>query len=60
MLKEAGLSDIKLKDLKLMSTREFAVAHLDELEAAYDEYRRMGKSPLGAKLAVSRYWFGSE
>jgi hypothetical protein len=59
-LKEELDIDVKLQDLQIMSTREFADNHLDELEAAYDKLRASGKSPLGAKLAISRYWFGSD
>lgn len=57
--KELG-GEYKLKDLKNMTTRQFAEIYREELDAAYDEAKSMFGKASDAALYIGRIWYGSE
>ena len=57
--KELG-GDFKLKELKSMTTRDFAERYKDEIKAAYREAETMFGSAKAAALYIGRIWYGSE
>lgn len=60
ILKELGLEKgVKLKDLKKMSTQDFAAKYQEQIEDEYWQLRNSGVSASKAKFLISTYWFGS-
>ena len=59
-LKQTGVEGIKFRDLKLMTTTEFAAAHETDILDMYREKRSQGLSGDQAGAFISLYWFGSE
>lgn len=57
-LSKVGIN-VKLEDLKKMSTYDFADMYANELAAAYRDERAKGSSAEAAKLLISQQWFGS-
>ncbi len=61
VLKELKLDKgVKIKDLKKMSTQEFASIYQDKIEEQYWSMRSDGMSSVSAKAFISTYWFGSK
>lgn len=58
-LKRVGLTE-SLKDLKLMTTQDFAAAYSAQLAKAYKDAIRAGATSSGAALLISQQWFGSK
>lgn len=59
-LREIGDDSTKLKELKQMSTRDFAEQHRDQIMADYNVFKKNVGSSSAAKAMISTYWFGSE
>jgi hypothetical protein len=59
MLKSAGI-EVKLKELKMMETSDFADRYQSELLAAYRDMKSKGITGKDAKLLISQQWFGSK
>lgn len=57
--KEFG-GNYTLKELKEMTTTDFAEAMKDEINDFYKEYRKKGLSSKELKDFISAYWFGSD
>lgn len=57
--KEAG-EDIKFRDVKKMTTQEFAHDHQDLIMRMYDQKKSEGMKASEAGEFISNYWFGSE
>lgn len=61
VLKELKLDKgVKIRDLKKMSTIEFASIYQDKIEDQYWSMRSQGLSSVQAKAFISNYWFGSK
>lgn len=60
VLRGTGDTETKLKELKQMSTRDFAEEHRDQIMADYNVFKKYAGSSSAAKAMISTYWFGSE
>lgn len=58
-LKRVGLTE-SFKDLKLMTTQDFAAAYSSQLSKAYKDAIKAGKDSSAAALLISQQWFGSK
>ena len=58
-LKSVGIKGVKLEDLKLMTTQDFADTYTVELNKAYRELRKKGATGKDAADIISQQWFGS-
>lgn len=59
-LKAAGIKGVKMEDLKLMETTDFANIYAAQLMQAYKDFRASGATGKQAKLLISQQWFGSK
>lgn len=59
-LKRAGIKGVKLEDLKLITTQDFADAYSVQLSAAYRDLRSKGMAGKDAAFIISQQWFGSK
>ena len=50
---------VRLKELKIMNSAEFAAKYTNELKDAYRSYKNQGNSAKEAGALRSQYWFGS-
>ena len=50
---------VRLKELKIMNSAEFAAKYTNELKDAYRSYKNQGNSAKEAGALLSQYWFGS-
>ena len=50
---------VRLKELKIMDSAEFAAKYTNELKDAYRSYKNQGNSAKEAGALLSQYWFGS-
>ena len=48
------------KEMKQMSTREFAERYEVDIMTMYNQKKSEGLSPIEAGKFISQYWFGSE
>ena len=51
--------DLKLKDMKLMGTRDFASRRYEAIKDDYNKFRASGMSAAAAKKEIGRRWYGS-
>lgn len=51
--------EVKLKELKIMTTQDFADIYANELATAYRNLRSNGVSGADAAILISQQWFGS-
>lgn len=58
-LKSVGIRGVKLEDLKLITTQDFADAYAIQLAAAYRDLRTQGITGKDAANIISQQWFGS-
>lgn len=58
-LKSIGIK-VKLEDLKLMETTDFANRYASELAAGYRDLRAKGITGKDAAVLISQQWFGSK
>lgn len=59
-LKGAGIRGVKLEDLKLITTQDFADTYAPQLATAYRNLRSQGITGKDAALLISQQWFGSK
>lgn len=59
-LKEANVQAPSFKELKTISTQEFAEKYKDELITNYHSLKAQGMSSVNAREFISNYWFGSK
>lgn len=59
-LKRAGIKDVRLEELKKITTQDFAEAYSAELSRAYKDLRAKGVSGKDASTIISAQWFGSK
>lgn len=59
-LKSVGIKGVKLEDLKLITTQDFADSYAPQLSAAYRSLRSQGITGKDAALLISQQWFGSK
>lgn len=59
-LKSVGIKGIKLEDLKLITTQDFADSYATQLSAAYRDLRSKGVTGKDAANIISQQWFGSK
>ena len=58
-LKSVGI-EVKLEDLKLITTQDFADAYSAQLSKGYRDLRAKGIAGKDAALIISQMWFGSK
>lgn len=59
-LKSAGIKGVKLENLKLITTQDFADSYATQLSAAYRNLRSQGVTGKDAAILISQQWFGSK
>lgn len=59
-LKGAGIKGVKLEELKLLTTQDFAYTYSTELSKAYSELKKAGITGRDASAIISAQWFGSK
>lgn len=59
-LKSVGIKDVKLEELKLITTQDFADSYATQLSAAYRDLRAKGITGKDAATLISQQWFGSK
>lgn len=59
-LKSAGIEGVKLEDLKLITTQDFADSYATQLSDAYRNLRSQGITGRDAAILISQQWFGSK
>lgn len=59
-LKSVGIKGIKLEDLKLITTQDFADSYAVELSKGYRDLRARGITGKDAAIIISQQWFGSK
>lgn len=59
-LKSVGIKGVKLEELKLITTQDFAEAYSTQLAKAYRDLRASGITGKDAGILISQQWFGSK
>lgn len=59
-LRSVGIKGVKLEELKLITTQDFAESYATQLSAAYRDLRSQGVTGKDAATIISQQWFGSK